>query len=69
MGLNDSYSVICGQLLLMNPLLDVPQAYSSLIQEEKQHQGTTRETIEASTMVVHKNEPAALSDTNKVFSS
>ena len=58
MGLNDSYSAIRGQLLLMNPLPDVTQAYSSIIQEEKQQNlGTTRDTIEASTMVVQKNEP------------
>jgi len=61
MGLNDSYSVICGQLLLMNPLPDVTQAYSSSVQEEKQqHVGITHDTIEASTMVVQKNEPIAL---------
>jgi len=37
MGLNDSYSAIHVQLPLMNPLPDVTQAYSSIIQEEKQH--------------------------------
>ncbi|KAI9161237.1 hypothetical protein LWI28_015656 [Acer negundo] len=36
MGLNDSYSAICGQILLMNPLPSVRQAYSSVSQEEKQ---------------------------------
>jgi len=30
MGLNESYSVIRGQLFLMNPLPDVTQAYSSM---------------------------------------
>jgi len=40
-GLNDS-SVIRGQHLLMNPLPDVTQTYSSIIQEEKKrHLGTT----------------------------
>ena len=33
MGLNESYSVVRGQLLLMNPLPDVSHAYSSIIQE------------------------------------
>ncbi|KAI9177333.1 hypothetical protein LWI28_013780 [Acer negundo] len=37
MGLNDSYSAIRGQILLMNPLPSVRQAYSSVSQEEKQH--------------------------------
>lgn len=36
MGLNEFYSVFRGQLLLMNPLPGVSQAYSSIIQEEKQ---------------------------------
>jgi len=45
----------------MNSLPDVTQAYSSIIQEEKQrHLGTTRDTIEASAMVVQKNEPTTL---------
>ena len=45
----------------MNPLANVTQAYSSIIQEEKQrHLGTTRDTIEASVMVVQKKEPTAL---------
>ncbi|KAI9170367.1 hypothetical protein LWI28_026902 [Acer negundo] len=36
MGLNDSYSGIRGQILLMNHLPSVRQAYSSVSQEEKQ---------------------------------
>ena len=36
MGLNDSYSGIRGQILLMSPLPSVRQAYSSVSQEEKQ---------------------------------
>jgi len=36
MGLNDSYSAIRGQILLMNPLPSIRQAYSSVSQEEKQ---------------------------------
>ncbi|KAM1571228.1 hypothetical protein ACFX10_036145 [Malus domestica] len=36
MGLNDSYSAVRGQLLLMNPLPMVFQAYASNSQEEKQ---------------------------------
>ena len=36
MGLNESYSAIRGQILLMNPFPSVRQAYSSVCQEEKQ---------------------------------
>ncbi|KAL5832564.1 hypothetical protein ACOSQ3_016238 [Xanthoceras sorbifolium] len=36
MGLNDSYSTVRGQILLMNPLPSIRQAYSSVSQEEKQ---------------------------------
>ena len=36
MGWNESDSAIHGQILLMNPLPSVRQAYSSLCQEEKQ---------------------------------
>jgi hypothetical protein len=35
MGLNDTYSAICGQVLLMNPLPSVWQAYSFVSQEKK----------------------------------
>ena len=35
MGLNESYSAIRGQMLLMNSVPNVTQAYSSIIQEEK----------------------------------
>ncbi|XP_068339019.1 uncharacterized protein [Pyrus communis] len=38
MGLNESYSAIRGQILLMNPLPSYRQAYSSIIQEEKQRE-------------------------------
>lgn len=66
MGLNESYSAIRGQLLLMNPLPDVSQAYSSIIQEEKQRAlGARQETIEASAMAVRKDDPVALAVRHK----
>ena len=66
MGLNESYNAIRGQPLLMNPLPDVSQAYSSIIQEEKQRNLVARrETIEASAMVVQKSEPVALAVRHK----
>lgn len=36
MGLNDTYSSVRGQILLMNPLPTVRQAYAAISQEEKQ---------------------------------
>jgi len=61
MGLDESYSVVCCQLFLMNPLPDVSQAYSSIIQEEKQRNlGTRREMVKASSMVIEKEEPKFL---------
>lgn len=60
-GLNESYSAIRGQILLMNQLPDVAKAYSSIVQEEKQRSlGTACETTENSAMVVQRVEPVAL---------
>ena len=61
MGLNESYSTIRGQILLMNPLPDVAKAYSSIVQEEKQRSlGAAREMMENSSMVVQRTELVAL---------
>ena len=38
MGLNESYSSARGQILLMNPLPSVRQAYAFIVQEEKQRE-------------------------------
>ncbi|XP_070664685.1 uncharacterized protein [Malus domestica] len=54
MGLNDSYSVVRGQILLMNPLPTVRQAYSSISQKEKQHSlSISHTTTETAAMAVH----------------
>ena len=45
MGLNDSYSVVRGQILLMNPLPSVRQAYSSISQKEKQRILSSTHTV------------------------
>ncbi|XP_031256958.1 uncharacterized protein LOC116114962 [Pistacia vera] len=61
MGLNKSYSAIRGQILLMNPLLDIAKAYSSIIQEEKQRSlGVAYERTKNSSMVVRRVELVAL---------
>jgi len=60
-GLNDSYKEIRGQILLLNPLPDVRQAYSSIIQEEKQHSlNDTQETAETAALAVQQDALTAL---------
>lgn len=39
MGLNESFAAARGQILMMNPLPSVPQAFSLIKQEERQRQG------------------------------
>jgi len=61
MGLNDSYKAIRGQILLLNPLPDVRQAYSSIIQEEKQHSlNDTQEAAETTAMTIQRDALTAL---------
>jgi len=61
MGLNDSYKAIRGQILLLNPLPDVRQAYSSIIQEEKQHSlNDTQEAAETAAMTIQRDALTAL---------
>jgi hypothetical protein len=61
MGLNESYKAIRRQILLMNLLPDVRQAYSSIVQEEKQRSlGDAHETTETAAMAVQRDEPTAL---------
>ncbi|KAM1801308.1 hypothetical protein ACFX11_032935 [Malus domestica] len=55
MGLNDSYSAVRGQILLMNPLPTVRQAYSSISQEEKQRSlSLSRTTTATAAMAVRQ---------------
>ena len=64
MGLNESYSAIHGQILLMNPLPSVRQAYSSVCQEEKQRLLSATHTAAYSNssvaMAVRSNHPPTL---------
>ncbi|XP_061957900.1 uncharacterized protein LOC133679348 [Populus nigra] len=59
MGLNDSYSAIRGQILLINPLPSVRQAYSSVSQEEKQRllssMHTINDSVDSAAMAVRSN--------------
>jgi hypothetical protein len=59
MGLNDSYSAIRGQILLINPLPTVHQAYSSVSQEEKQRllssMHIVNDSVDSAAMTVRSN--------------
>lgn len=45
MGLNDQFTSVRGQILLMQPLPDINQAYSMLLQEENQRDFATQTSI------------------------
>ncbi|XP_074375739.1 uncharacterized protein LOC141717521 [Apium graveolens] len=53
MGLNDVYTNICGQLLMMNPMPSLPSVLSLLQQEERQrnHVHLAQPTIESATLL------------------
>lgn len=52
MGLNESYSHICGQILLMDPLPPINKVFSLILQEEHQRGITTSVFIpDAATLV------------------
>ena len=53
MGLDDSYSQIKGQILVMEPLPSINKVYSLLIQEERQrHVGSSNNHIESTALAV-----------------
>ena len=52
MGLNGSYSGARGQILLMNPLPSVRQAYASVVQEEKQRELGAAVTMPSNTVAM-----------------
>ena len=59
MGLNDTYSAIQGQIMLMNPLPDAARAYASVMQEEKQRSlRSLREIIDNSAMAARRGQCA-----------
>ncbi|XP_019260484.1 PREDICTED: uncharacterized protein LOC109238464 [Nicotiana attenuata] len=55
MGLNEVYTVVRGNILMMNPLPTIAQAFSILIQEEKQHEVRPQNqlNLESVSMNVH----------------
>ena len=59
MGLNYSYNVIRGQILLINPFPTVHQAYSRVSQEEKQRllssMHAANDSVDSAPMVVHSS--------------
>ncbi|KAI5352641.1 hypothetical protein L3X38_005532 [Prunus dulcis] len=67
-GLNEYYSAVHGQILLMNPLLSVRQAYAFISQEEKQRTlGASQAaagTSDTATMVVRTGRPNQNRSTN-----
>ncbi|KAI9195677.1 hypothetical protein LWI28_017144 [Acer negundo] len=71
MGLNDSYSGVRGQILLINPLPSVRQAYSSVSQEEKQRMLSsthiTGDSGGSATMAVRNNNKFTPSAGTKPF--
>ncbi|KAB5512172.1 hypothetical protein DKX38_029200 [Salix brachista] len=42
MGLNDSYSTICGSILMMNPILDTRRVHGLILQHERQMEVASR---------------------------
>jgi hypothetical protein len=55
MGLNDTYSAVRGQILLMQPLPNIRKIYSLLLQEEKQRKLTEANDSPIHAMNVKRN--------------
>ncbi|XP_077234197.1 uncharacterized protein LOC143876374 [Tasmannia lanceolata] len=53
MGLNESYTSVRGQILLMNPLPSLNRVYSLVLQEEKQREITTSPITEAAALLAN----------------
>lgn len=60
MGLNDSYSQIKGQILLMDPMPSINKVYSLLIQEERQRSvgHSNLFHVESTTLAVKGSNPS-----------
>ena len=64
MGLDESYANIRGQILLMQPLPSVAQAYSMIRQEEKQREGILPKSNTSAAFSTYSNR-----NTNNGYSS
>ncbi|XP_019242696.1 PREDICTED: uncharacterized protein LOC109222849, partial [Nicotiana attenuata] len=58
MGLNEVYTVVRGSILMMNPLLGIAQAFSILIQEEKQREVRPNNHLMIESASMNVNGPA-----------
>ena len=66
MGLNESYSAVRGQILLMNPLPSLRRAYALVSQEEKQRElGSARVVAESAAMVVRSSQQQQRANNNQ----
>ena len=55
MGLNETYTTVRGQILLMDPTPPMGKVFSLLIQDEKQRKIGKKNTIESSALAVKTN--------------
>ncbi|XP_030924704.1 uncharacterized protein LOC115951685 [Quercus lobata] len=55
MGLNDTYTTVRGQILLMDPIPSLSKVFSPLVQDEKQRKVSKTPTTEASALAVKNN--------------
>jgi hypothetical protein len=57
MGFNESYAVVRGHILLIEPLPSVKRAYELVLQEERQRSITISPTIEGVALAAKGNLP------------
>ncbi|XP_030974852.1 uncharacterized protein LOC115994750 [Quercus lobata] len=55
MGLNETYTIVRGQILLMDPIPSMGKVFSLLIQDEKQRKVGKKNSIESSALAVKAN--------------
>ena len=55
MGLNETYTIVKGQILLMDHIPSLGKVFSLLLQDEKQRKIGKKNTIESSTLAVKTN--------------
>ena len=55
MGLNETYTTVKGQILLMDPIPSIGKVFSLLLQDEKQRKIGKKNTIESSALAVKAN--------------